>query len=341
MSTPQLEYEVPKLTVNLIDYYAVMGVEITATQEEIRSVYLDLKDLYAATDRPRYHALQDAYIVLGDREERAKYDRKWMVYKDYPAQPQQTCETPRSSTPGPSQTPVSTRRSARVSKLDSSPRNTTFRTVESQKSLNPLRLVDALPTPGPIQYSDVTPSSEADLIHTLGSPIQPQQTPKDANINGNSSQDDAHPVDPFTPQGSSSWNSKQRADPSPSIRSDTPTQALNVLDGAEEYEEERYYYTGLTASHIPISSRYSSTKYYHASPPQVLFKVPLSLRYIMCDNRQLQVFRMKDHNPVIGTRAYFSFIPISVDYGVQRAHKTLPCERPQYIGYKAWKSRPF
>jgi hypothetical protein len=35
--------------------------------------------------------------------------------------------------------------------------------------------------------------------------------------------------------------------------------------------------------------------------------------------------------PLIGTRAYYSYIPIVIGYGGQRVHPVLKCARPQYV----------
>jgi len=63
------------------DYYAILGVSKTATQEEIQRAYRKLARKYhpdinkESTAEEKFKQINEAYEVLGDPEKRAKYDQ--------------------------------------------------------------------------------------------------------------------------------------------------------------------------------------------------------------------------------------------------------------------------
>jgi len=63
------------------DYYAILGVGKTATQEEIQRVYRKLARKYhpdinkESSAEEKFKQINEAYEVLGDPEKRARYDQ--------------------------------------------------------------------------------------------------------------------------------------------------------------------------------------------------------------------------------------------------------------------------
>lgn len=71
-----------------IDHYAVLGLDVWSTSEEIKSTYRRLaKEYFNTKDMKKYRALQVAYAVLVDREARWTYDKVYREKKSLPAPP--------------------------------------------------------------------------------------------------------------------------------------------------------------------------------------------------------------------------------------------------------------
>ncbi|KAH7122291.1 hypothetical protein B0J11DRAFT_607483, partial [Dendryphion nanum] len=62
-----------------VDYYANMGLTSAATRDEIREVYnSNIKAYFDAGNVTKYRALQAAYMVLGNKQTKSEYDRRWV-----------------------------------------------------------------------------------------------------------------------------------------------------------------------------------------------------------------------------------------------------------------------
>ncbi len=68
------------------DYYAILGVEKTASQDEIKRAYRELAKKYHPDKNPgdpeaeeRFKEINEAYAVLSDPDKRAEYDRRGYV----------------------------------------------------------------------------------------------------------------------------------------------------------------------------------------------------------------------------------------------------------------------
>src|SRR5271170_8077695 len=83
------------MPVEFKDYYKILGVERTASHDEIRKAFRSLARKYhpdVAKDKKRseekFKEINEAYEVLGDADKREKYDRLGPDWKDGGSRPQ-------------------------------------------------------------------------------------------------------------------------------------------------------------------------------------------------------------------------------------------------------------
>jgi len=68
------------------DHYATMKLDTWCTSEEIKTAYRQLRgEYFAPATMDKYRALQNAYVVLTNRETRWAYDVKWRAARGLPA----------------------------------------------------------------------------------------------------------------------------------------------------------------------------------------------------------------------------------------------------------------
>src|SRR5581483_8341877 len=87
----------PKMAIQFRDYYEVLGVARTATEEEIKKAYRILARKYHPDVNPgdksaeeKFKELNEAYAVLSDPEKRQRYDRlgaNWKAGSDFTPPP--------------------------------------------------------------------------------------------------------------------------------------------------------------------------------------------------------------------------------------------------------------
>jgi len=72
------------------DYYKILGVSKTATEDELKSAYRKLAKQYHPDKNPgnkkaeeKFKEINEAYEVLGDADKRSKYDRLGAQYQHY------------------------------------------------------------------------------------------------------------------------------------------------------------------------------------------------------------------------------------------------------------------
>jgi hypothetical protein len=82
----------------LKDYYQLLQIEATATQQQVRKAYYKLAQQYHPdkTTDPQHHQrfldINEAYQILGDKEKRQIYHYRWLNYK-YPPPPKPATAT--------------------------------------------------------------------------------------------------------------------------------------------------------------------------------------------------------------------------------------------------------
>jgi hypothetical protein len=98
------------------DYYAILGVSHSASQSDIKKAYRKLAVLYhpdknpSLDAKPRFQEINEAYDVLGDVEQRARYDAHLVnPFQELFSEPQKVHRDPayrRRKKPSPSSRPT-------------------------------------------------------------------------------------------------------------------------------------------------------------------------------------------------------------------------------------------